>query len=146
MDDDKVVFAHFALLRPSAGSAVAAADSAAGPLVTSRLLVPGGRGEVTVGGRTLSVAGGVETAVALAPRSGELVVEGWMREGAGEGVWRFSLGSSPEGGLRIQRVLAGEPVTFTPDTVVFRVKGRLPRRVAFVVRRDPESAGPPLDH
>jgi hypothetical protein len=141
MDADKLVFAHFTLLRPSADPAT---DSVAGPLLRSRLLVPGGRGDVTVDGRTLSVAGGVETAVSLAPRSGEIVVEGWVREGAGEGVWRFSLGP-PEGGLRIQRVLAGEPVTFTPDTVVFRLKGRAPRRIAFVVRREPESAGVLLD-
>ncbi len=142
MDADKTVFAHYTLLRPSAASTT---DSAGGPLLRSRLIVPGGRGEVTADGRTLSVGAGIETPIALATRSGEVVVEGWVREGAGEGVWRFSLGSGPGGGRRIHRVLAGEPATLTPDTVVFRVRGRLPRRVAFVVRMDPESAGAPLD-
>ncbi|HEY7516476.1 MAG TPA: hypothetical protein VIC87_18440, partial [Vicinamibacteria bacterium] len=112
----------------------------------SRLTLSGGRGEVTADGRTVSVAGGAETEIVIAPRTGEAVVEAWVREGAGEGVWRFGLGPSSEGGVRIQRVLAGEPVAFTPDAVVFRLKGRLPRRVAFVVRRDPESTGAVLDH
>jgi Divergent InlB B-repeat domain len=131
MDDDKTVVAHFMAHRSASEDR---AGSAAQGLLHSRLAVPRGRGEVTVDGRTLSVAGGAEIAIALDPRSADVLVEGWVREGAGEGVWRFGFGPAAPAGPSIRNVLAGEPVTLTASTVVFRVKGKLPQKVAFVVR------------
>jgi hypothetical protein len=100
----------------------------------SRLTVSGGRGEVIVEGRTTAIAGGVETTIDLGSRTDSAVVEGWVRERAGEGVWQFAFGPAAPAGLTIRNVLAGEPVTLTPDAVVFRVRGKLPQRIAFVVR------------
>ena len=142
MDDDKTVFAHFVPLRPSpVGDEPGMASSVR---LRSRLSIPAGRGEVTSGGRTTSVGGGAETEIVLDSRTGDLAVEGWVREGAGEGVWRFRFGAGATRGWTIQNVLAGEPVTLTPDAVVFRVRGRLPQRVAFVLRlrREEESLPP----
>ena len=85
-------------------------------------------------GRTTPVAGGVETTIELGSRNDHVVVEGWVRERAGEGVWQFGFGPAAAAGPSIRNVVAGEPVTLTPNTVVFRVKGKLPQRIAFVVR------------
>jgi hypothetical protein len=86
-----------------------------------------------VDGRTTSVAGGVETAIELDSRADYVVVEGWVRERAGEGVWHFGFGLAPAAPRSIRNVLAGEAVTLTASSVAFRVKGKLPQRIAFVV-------------
>jgi len=130
VDADKDVVLHFT----SAGSPVAApTDTTASVPLHSRLTLAGGRGEVSVDGRTVSVDAGTETALAAGTGPGDHLVEAWVREGAGEGVWRFGLGASSAPGRSIRNVLAGEPVSLTPDAVVFRVRGRLPQKVAFVV-------------
>ena len=111
------------------------------PLRT-RLTLAGGRGDIAVDGRTVSVAAGGESEIVLDASPGDHVVEAWAREGSGEGVWRFSFGAGDATDRRILNVLAGEPVTLTPEAVVFRVKGRLPQRVAFVVRLRQDEVAP----
>jgi Divergent InlB B-repeat domain len=141
MTADRTVVAHFSLSqRPAEGDSKERAPKLA---LRSRLILSGGRGEIAVGGRTVSVAAGAESETALDATPGDHVVEAWAREGAGEGVWRFYFGPGDPADRRILNVLAGEPVTLTPDAVVFRVKGRLPRRVAFVVRVRGGGASPP---
>jgi hypothetical protein len=88
------------------------------------------------------LAGGSSVSIALDDRAGDHVVEAWAREGTGEGVWRFDFGSGDSAGRRILNVIAGEPLSVTPEAVVFRVKGRLPQKIAFVVRVAPGSAVP----
>jgi Divergent InlB B-repeat domain len=132
MNADKTVVAHFQN-HPRPGDA-GTTGSPAQELLRSRLIASGGRGEVIADGRTTSVPGGVEIVIALDSRTADVVVEGWVRESAGEGVWRFSFEPATAAGRSIRNVFAGEPVTLTPDTVVFRVKGKLPQRIAFVVR------------
>ncbi len=130
MDEDKDVFVHF---RPNSGVASPPGTSATASVVLrSHLALAGGRGDVSVGGSAVSVGAGVETEVALNAGPGEHVVEAWVREGVGEGVWRFAL-SATASGRSIRSVLAGEPVSLTPEAVVFRLRGRLPQKVAFVV-------------
>src|SRR4029453_902394 len=97
----------------------------------SRLLLSGGRGDVSVDGRTLSVGAGPELEVAGNVGAGDHLVEAGVREGAGEGVWRFALAGLASRGA-IRNVLAGEPVSVTPEAVVFRLKGRFPQKVAVV--------------
>jgi hypothetical protein len=130
MDADKGIVLHFTSAR---SPAAAPTDTTAAPLFRSRLTLSGGRGEVSVDGRTVSVGAGVETTLAADAGPGDHLVEAWVREGAGEGVWRFSLGPPSAPGRSIRNVLAGDPVSLTPDAVVFRVRARLPQKVAFVV-------------
>ena len=130
MDADKDVVLHFT----SAGSPVAAPTETKTPiLVRSRLTLAGGRGEVSIDGRTVAVGAEAETALASDAGPGDHLVEAWVREGAGEGVWRFGLGLPSVPGRSIRNVLAGDPVSLTPDAVVFRVRGKLPQKLAFVL-------------
>ena len=141
MTADRIVTAHFSVSRSAERDPK---ESAVRVPLRTLLTLAGGRAEIAVDGRTISVAAGSESEVALDGTPGDHVVEAWAREGAGEGVWRFSFGPVDSTDRRILNVLAGEPVTLTPDAVVFRVKGRLPLRFAFVVRlRRPDGDGSP---
>jgi hypothetical protein len=140
MDTDKDVVLHFTMGGPAAN--VTASEGTASGVLRTRLTLSGGRGDVSINGRTVSVGAGVETQIPGGARGGDSLVEGWVREGTGEGVWRFGLDSSSSSGQSILNVLAGDPVTLTPDAIVFRVKGRLPQKVAFVVRQRDGTAPP----
>jgi hypothetical protein len=140
MDADKDVVLHFQLMRPSA---VAPSDGSVSALLRSRLVLPGGRGDVAVDGRTISLGAGMETEIAAGASAGDYVVEGWVREGSGEGFWRFAFAPSSPSGRSIRNVLAGEPVSLTPDAVIFRIRGKLPQKVAFVVHVPASEAGAP---
>jgi hypothetical protein len=140
MTADRTVVAHFRLLQRSAEGDPR--ESAPRVPLRTRLALAGGRGDIAVDGRTVSVAAGGESEIVLDASPGDHVVEAWAREGSGEGVWRFSFGAGDATDRRILNVLAGEPVTLTPEAVVFRVKGRLPQRVAFVVRLRQDEVAP----
>jgi hypothetical protein len=141
MTADRSVVAHFRVTgRPSEGPAQEPATQAS---LRTRLLLQGGRGDVAVDGRTVFLAGGSNVSIAFDDTAGDHVVEAWAREGTGEGVWRFDFGSGASAGRRILNVIAGEPLSVTPEAVVFRVKGRLPQKIAFVVRVAPGTAVPP---
>jgi List-Bact-rpt repeat protein len=131
MNADREVVLHFTA--EPATAAPPAAEAAGSVALRSRLILSGGRADVSVGGRTVSVGAGAETEVAADVGPGDHLVEAWVREGTGEGLWRFVLGASAPAGRRIRNVLAGDPVSLTPDAVVFRVRGRLPQKVAFVL-------------
>ncbi len=71
-------------------------------------------------------------------RPGSNRVEAVLVNAAGRGgTWRFDLGGQglKEGSLR---VVAGEVVLTTPDTVVFRLSGRPGERVVFSFRTESE--------
>jgi hypothetical protein len=138
MDADKDVVLHFTGMRPSAEPVPEASASA---LLSSRLVLSGGRGEVAVDSRTISLGAGVDTEIAASATAGDHLVEGWVREGTGEGVWRFAFGPASPSGRSIRNVLAGEPVSLTPDAVVFRVRAKLPQKVSFVVHVPASEAG-----
>jgi len=140
MTADRSVVAHF-----SSGG-IGGDDTQKGALraaLRTRLALSGGRGDVVVDGRSVSVAAGAEVEIVFDAASGDHLVEAWAREGAGEGVWRFAFSPGDSRARRITTVLAGEPVTVTPDTVVFRVRGRLPQKVSFVVRLPGAQGGSP---
>jgi Divergent InlB B-repeat domain len=129
MNADREVVLHFTV----AATAAPPTEAAGSVALRSRLVLSGGRAEVSVGGRSVSVGAGTETEIATDVGPGDHLVEGWVREGAGEGLWRFALGTSADAGRRIRSVLAGDPVSLTPVAVVFRVRGRLPQKIAFVL-------------
>ena len=104
--------------------------------------VSGGRGEVTVNGRTLLVTAGGEAYAAVRGRPGRNLIEAWVHADAGGGgLWRFDFiqGSLGPGGLS---VLSGEPAVITPDSITFRLTGRPSERVSFVLRLPPRADGP----
>jgi hypothetical protein len=140
MDANKAVTADFALLGLGAGMAVPGSRREAPGaevdvgFVKSTLKVRGGRGEVTINGRTLLLAAEGEAYAPLSGRSGQNLLEAWVREDpdGGGGIWRFDFVPALEpGGLR---VLAGEAVAVTPDSIAFRLTGRPGERVSFVLR------------
>jgi hypothetical protein len=140
MTADRSVVAHFSGLgRPAATTR----DGAARVALRTSLALSNGRGEISVDGRTVSVAAGAEAEILLDGAAGDHLVEAWAREGTGEGTWRFAFPPGESAERRISAVLAGEPATVTPDAVVFRVRGRLPRKVSFVVRVQGGDASPP---
>ncbi len=141
MDDDKKVTAHFShsFLSTPTGEPGALAS------MRSQLTVPGGRGEVVVNGRPVAVSGGVQTEVALPDGEEDLVVEAWLREGGGGGLWRFDLRHPAGDRPRTPSVLAGEPVHVGPGAIVFRLRGKRPERVAFALRRIPDGEAAPAD-
>jgi hypothetical protein len=98
------------------------------------LIASGGRGEVIVDGRTIPIVAGVETVIPVESRASDVVVEAWLREGTGEATWRFGFGPLAVGNPAVRNVVTGEPALVGPDSVVFRVRGKLPQRIAFVVR------------
>ena len=136
MDADKRVFAHFALVVIS--TPPGASESSSVTSMRSQLSVPGGRGELVVNGRQIAVTGGVQTEVPLPAGDGRLVVEAWVREGGGGGLWRFELRHPASGTPGTIAVLSGEPVQVGAGTIVFRLRGRRPERVSFAVVRRPE--------
>jgi hypothetical protein len=109
-------------------------------LVQSRLTASGARGELVVDGRTISVAGGAEASISLPSRADSVMVEAWVRQRVGEGVWQFVFPPGSGAGWALQSVMAGEPVAIAPNAVFFRVAGKTPQRIAFVLgrRRDGE--------
>jgi hypothetical protein len=141
MTADRSVVARYRLLTRPAGEAAPEPGTQAS--LRTRLLLQGGRGDVLVDGRTVFLAGGSVASIAFGDAAGDHVVEAWAREGTGEGVWRFDFGSGDAAGRRILNVLAGDPLSLTPEAVVFRVKGRFPQKVAFVVRLAPGPAVAP---
>jgi hypothetical protein len=113
------------------------------PSMRSQLSVPGGRGELVVNGRQIAVTGGVQTEVVLPAGDGHLVVEAWLRDGGGAGLWRFELRHPAAGAPGTIAVLSGEPVQVGAGTIVFRLRGKRHERVSFAVVRRPEEAVSP---
>lgn len=132
MDGDKSVNADFSLLFAATSHLEAGSDVDLGPL-RSLLRSPGARGEVTLNGHTVLVTREGEGQVALRAQPGNNLVEAWVHEAAGAGLWRFELDPAAiePGSLR---VLAGEPLAVAANAVTFRLKGRAGERVAFAVR------------
>ena len=106
------------------------------PAWTSDLTVPGGRGQVVMnGGDAMFPAAGGRVILTGRPRSGENRVEATLVQAAGQpGLWRFELGAEPSLASGSLRVIAGDVTLITPDTVVFRMKGRPGERVVFTFR------------
>ena len=103
------------------------------PAWMSDLNVPGGRGQVVLNGSDASFpAAGGRVPLAGHPRIGENRVEATLVQATGQpGLWRFELGSERSLASGSLRVIAGEVTLVTPDSVVFRMKGRPSERVVF---------------
>ena len=71
---------------------------------------------------------------------GDILVEAVVREGKGDGRWIFDLGNAT-GEPGTVTILSGEPLTVTPYSLVFRLKGRAGERVSFVLRTSRGNAG-----
>jgi hypothetical protein len=95
---------------------------------SSRLELPGGRGQITFHGALASAADGARAQAALVS-PGRHRVEGVLLAAAARpGTWRFDLAGVRPGSLR---VVAGTAVAVTTGAVVFRLDGRAGERVAF---------------
>jgi hypothetical protein len=130
-------FAGQGTTTPAPGAA--ASTPATGLSLRSLLTVPGARGDVTVDGRPVIVGVAGESTAVVDLGSGTFLVEGWLRQGASAGTWRFDMGGSlSPGGLG---VIMGDAVELTPDSITFRMKGGPGERVAFTLRRG-ERASP----
>ena len=136
MDSDKSVVAHFSLLMASTSSEPRPVVM---PTIETTLSLPGGRGEVSAGGRTTTV-GGETVPVSVQLGGGDILVEATVREGKGDGRWLFDLGNAT-GEPGTVTILSGEPLTVTPYSLVFRLKGRAGERVSFVLRSSRGNAG-----
>jgi hypothetical protein len=132
MDGDKSVTAAFASLGLGAAPAEVGTEVDIG-LLRSALRIPRGRGEITFNGRTVLVTSEGEGQAGLRAAPGNNLIEAWVREASGPGVWRldFEPAAIEPGSLR---VLAGEPVSVGPTSVVFRLSGRAGERLSFAVR------------
>jgi hypothetical protein len=133
MDGNKSVTANFGLLFLANSRRTDASGDVDLGLLRSVLKSPGARGEVTLNGRTVLVTREGEGQVGLRAQPGNNVIEAWVREAAGPGVWRFEFDPAAiePGGLR---VLAGEPLAVTPNAITFRLSGRAGERLSFAVR------------
>jgi hypothetical protein len=133
MDGDKSVTANFGLLLAGTSSHTDGGGGVDLGLLRSVLKIPGVRGEVTLNGRTVLLAREGVGQVGLRAQPGNNLVEAWVREAAGSGLWRFEFDPAAiePGALR---VLAGEPLALAPDSVTFRLTGRPGERVSFAVR------------
>jgi hypothetical protein len=80
------------------------------------------------------VTGAAETAIPLASGADHVVVEAWLRQRVGDGVWQFAVARTERAGWTIQNVVAGDPVALSPTSAVFRLQGKVPQRIAFVLR------------
>jgi hypothetical protein len=136
MDSDKSVVAHFSLLLAPTSSEPRPVVM---PTIETTLSLPGGRGEVSAGGRTTTV-GGETVPVSVQLGGGDILVEATVREGKGDGRWLFDLGNAT-GEPGTVTILSGEPLTVTPYSLVFRLKGRAGERVSFVLRSSRGNAG-----
>jgi hypothetical protein len=70
-------------------------------------------------------------------RPGENQVEATLVEGRGAGLWRFELGSVQGFRPESLRVVAGDAVQASGQTVAFRVLGRPGERMVFAFRIEP---------
>ena len=97
---------------------------------------------MTLNGRTVLLTREGVGQVGLRAPPGNNLVEAWVREAAGSGLWRLEFDSAAiePGSLR---VLAGEPLAVAPDSVTFRLTGRPGERVSFAVRARPTRADAP---
>jgi hypothetical protein len=143
MDRDRNVGAQFAPLpvAPEHADAVSShADLDLG-LMRSLLRSPGSRGDVTLNGRTVLVTKEGQGQASLRAQPGNNLVEAWVHDATGAGLWRFELDPAAiePGSLR---VLAGEPLAVAPNAVTFRLTGRAGERVSFAVAARVSRAGP----
>jgi hypothetical protein len=102
----------------------------------SDLAVPGGQGQVVLNGADAFFPSAGPSRITAAVRPGSNRVEAVLVNAPGRGgTWRFDLGGQ---GLKAGslRVVAGEAVLATPDTVVFRLSGRPGERVVFSFRTE----------
>jgi hypothetical protein len=102
----------------------------------SDLAVPGGQGQVVLNGTDAFFPSAGPSRVTAPVRPGSNRVEAVLVSANGRGgTWRFDLGGQ---GLKAGslRVVAGEVVLATPDTVVFRLSGRPGERVVFAFRTE----------
>jgi Divergent InlB B-repeat domain len=142
MSSNKDVVAHFTLL----GSAGGRPDTGVQPsaLLRSSLGLARARGEVTLDGRAALTVTEGEAQVRVQVRAGDNLVEGWLKEATGRGLWRFELAGAGPGESHALRVLAGEVASMTPNAVTFRMRGEPGERVSFVLRIAASSqAAPP---
>ena len=104
----------------------------------SDLAVPGGHGQVVLNGTEAFFPSAGPSRITGPLRPGSNRVEAVLVNAPGRGgTWRFDLGGQglTAGSLR---VVAGEVVLATPDTVVFRLSGRPGERVVFSFRTEGE--------
>jgi hypothetical protein len=102
----------------------------------SDLAVPGGHGQVVLNGTDAFFPSAGPSRMTAAIRPGSNRVEAVLVNALGRGgTWRFDLGGQ---GLKAGslRVVAGEVVLATPDTVVFRLSGRPGERLVFSFRTE----------
>ena len=108
---------------------------AARSTVVSRLEAAGARLAVSLNGAPLTPPAPGQSLWTIEPRAGDNRIEALAAEGAA-GTWRVELAGVRGLDRGSVRVLAGEVVSFGPDAVVFRLKGRAGERfgLAFDVR------------
>jgi len=102
----------------------------------SDLSVPGGAGQVVVNGEVVFPRAG-RSAVVMQVRPGDNRVEAMLVEGRGPGMWRFELGSIRGFRPESLRVVAGDAVQASGETVAFRLLGRPGERLVFGFRIAP---------
>lgn len=102
----------------------------------SDLSVPGGAGQLVVNGEAVFPRAG-RSPVFLRVLRGENQVEATLVEGRGTGRWRFELGSIRGFRPESLRVVAGDVLEASGDTVAFRLLGRAGERMVFAFRVEP---------
>jgi hypothetical protein len=103
---------------------------------TSVLDAPGATGTVTVNGAATAGVSRAAATIATRDEGEELRVQGVVATAAGPGTWRFERHSAGGPGVRL-KVIEGQVALLTPDTIVFRLRGKPGERVAFVAVRAP---------
>jgi hypothetical protein len=141
MDGDKSVTAAFLSLGLFGTSQTPSGGDLDLGLMRSVLKSPGARGDVTVNGRTVLVAGEGEGQVAVQASPGNNLVEAWVREATRPGVWQFEFDPAAIEPGSLQAV-AGEPVAVGPSSISFRLSGRSGERLSFAFRAAGGRAGP----
>ncbi|HSD67699.1 MAG TPA: Ig-like domain-containing protein [Vicinamibacteria bacterium] len=104
--------------------------SASTATLMSELGVPGGAGQVVANGEAAFPRTG-RSPLAIRLKGGGNRVEATLVEARSGGTWRFDLGGVPGFRPETLRVVAGEVVQLTADSVTFRVQGRPGERVVF---------------
>jgi len=97
--------------------------------------VPEARGQMVVNGNALVYAGAGRVVLATQGRRGENRIEAQLVQGPDRaGTWRFELGPTASFEPGTLRVIAGDVVQVTADSVLFRLSGKAGERVVFAFK------------
>jgi hypothetical protein len=117
---------------PAAGAPASAPARGSDARWTSRLEVPGGRGQIVLDGTIAVYDDGRQLGSGRGLTAGEHRVEAQLVAADGAGRWTFELGRAVAPGSL--RILAGDAALLGTEAIVFRMAGRSGERVVFVFR------------